>query len=235
MSTIEKDFDRLALLDSQGWSANNHYHNFLLRYVPKKCGRALEVGCGTGAFSRRLAARANHVTAIDLSAEMIRVARSRSDQFPNIEFKVADAMSCDFPAGHFDCIATIATLHHVPTEQALEKLKEALKPGGTLVVLDLVELNRNVLTAEGLGDTFLNTLALASSCGLRLLHNGRLRPPPEVRAAWEEHGKKDSYLTIREIRDLYERLFPGATVRRHLLWRYSVVWQKSPPNRGANG
>ncbi|HEV8587286.1 MAG TPA: class I SAM-dependent methyltransferase [Pyrinomonadaceae bacterium] len=226
MSTIEKDFDRLARLDSQGWSANNHYHNFLLRYVPKKCGRALEVGCGTGAFSRRLAARANHVTAIDLSAEMIRVARSRSDQFPNIEFKVAEAMSCDFPAGHFDCIATIATLHHIPTEQALVKLKEALKPGGTLLVLDLVELKRNFFTAQGLRDTFLNVLAIGASLGLRLIHNGRLRPPPEVRAAWEEHGKTDSYLTIREARELYERLFPGATVRRRLLWRYSVVWQK---------
>jgi SAM-dependent methyltransferase len=225
MSTIEKDFDRLARLDSQGWSANNHYHNFLLRYVPKKCGRALEVGCGTGAFSRRLAARANHVTAIDLSAEMIRVARSRSDQFPNIEFKVAEAMSCDFPAGHFDCIATIATLHHIPTEQALVKLKEALKPGGTLLVLDLVELKRNFFTAQGLRDTLLNVLAIGASLGLRLIHNGRLRPPPEVRAAWEEHGKTDSYLTIREARELYERLFPGATVRRRLLWRYSVVWQ----------
>jgi SAM-dependent methyltransferase len=226
MSTIEKDFDRLARLDSQGWSANNHYHNFLLRYVPKKCDRALEVGCGTGAFSRRLAARANHVTAVDLSAEMIRVARSRSDQFPNIEFKVAEAMSCDFPAGHFDCIATIATLHHIPTEQALVKLKEALKPGGTLLVLDLVELKRNFFTAQGLRDTFLNVLAIGASLGLRLIHNGRLRPPPEVRAAWEEHGKTDSYLTIREARELYERLFPGATVRRRLLWRYSVVWQK---------
>ena len=226
MSTIEKDFDRLALLDSQGWTANNHYHDFLLRHVPENCGRVLEVGCGTGEFSRRLAERAQHVTAIDLSTEMIRVARSRAEKISNIDFEVANLMSRDFPAAQFDCIATIATLHHVPMQQALVKLKDALKPGGILIVLDLLELKRNVFTIEGLRDALLNALAIGASCGLRLIHNGRLRPPPEVRAAWEEHGKTDSYLTMSEARDLYESLFPGAIIRRHLLWRYSVLWQK---------
>src|SRR5882724_2809879 len=114
MSSVEKDFDRLALLDDDGWTQNNHYHDFLLRHVPQDCIHVLEVGCGTGAFSRRLAQRAQRVTAIDLSSEMIRVARSRSTQLSNIDFEVADMMSCDFPAGDFDCIATIATLHHLP-------------------------------------------------------------------------------------------------------------------------
>src|SRR5437868_13585172 len=114
MSTVEKDFDRLALLDDEGWTQNNDYHNFLLRHVPRNCGHALEIGCGTGAFSRRLAKRAQRVTAIDLSAEMIRVARSRSNHLSNLDFEVTDLMSHDFPAEHFDCIATIATLHHLP-------------------------------------------------------------------------------------------------------------------------
>src|ERR1044071_2755509 len=108
---VAKDFDRLALLDSDGWTHNNHYHNFLLRSVPGKCGSALEIGCGTGAFSRLIAERAGQVLAIDLSPGMIRVARSRSARFPNLEFQVADVMTHDFPPGHFDCITTIATLH----------------------------------------------------------------------------------------------------------------------------
>jgi 2-polyprenyl-3-methyl-5-hydroxy-6-metoxy-1,4-benzoquinol methylase len=81
MSAIEKDFDRLALLDDNGWTHNNHYHGFLLRHVPANCSSALEVGCGSGAFSRRLAGCARQVVALDLSAEMIRVARARSEQF----------------------------------------------------------------------------------------------------------------------------------------------------------
>ena len=55
MSTFEADFDRLALLDEEGWTANNHYHDSLLKHLPLNCENALEIGCGTGAFARDLA------------------------------------------------------------------------------------------------------------------------------------------------------------------------------------
>ena len=227
INEIERDFDRLALFDQSGWNGNNHYHNFLLRSVPPNCERVLEIGCGTGALSRRLAQRAEHVTAIDLSSQMIRVARSRSAHFPNIEFEIDDIMTRQLPESEFDCIASIATLHHVPARAVLLKIRDALKPGGGLIVLDLVEPERNLLTANGVADSILNVVAMGASCSLRLFHNGRLRPPREVRAAWAEHGKTDRYLTMDEVRSLYGSLFPGVQIRSHLLWRYSAIWIKS--------
>jgi ubiquinone/menaquinone biosynthesis C-methylase UbiE len=226
MSTIQADFDRLALLDAEGWTQNNHYHNFLLRHVRDGSENAMEVGCGTGAFARCLAERAGHVTALDLSPEMIRVARSRSAKFSNIEFHVADVMSWDFPAAHFDCIANIATLHHLPLREIILKLKAALKPGGVLLVLDLFESERNLLTAAGMVDTFLNLVAMGVSVSLRLIHNGRLKPPREVRAAWDAHGQHDTYPTMSEIRTLCAEILPGAEIKKHLLWRYSIIWRK---------
>jgi 2-polyprenyl-3-methyl-5-hydroxy-6-metoxy-1,4-benzoquinol methylase len=227
LSTIEKDFDRLAQLDEAGWTPINHYHNFLLRHVPTQCENVLEVGCGTGAFSRALALSAKNVTAIDLSSEMIRVARSRSHHFPQVEFEVDDIMTRTLPAAHFDCIATIATLHHLSHAAVLPKLKDALRPGGTLVVLDLYQPETNLLTARGLRDALLHVIAMGTSVSLRLVHRGRLRPPREVRAAWEAHGKTDRYLTMDEARKLYGSIFPGAVVRKHLLWRYSAIWVKT--------
>src|SRR5688572_7411897 len=97
MSSIEADFDRLALLDDEGWTSNNHHHNFILKYVPQNCENAIEIGCGTGAFARLLARRSKRVVALDLSSEMIRVARARSSEFDNLEFQVAHAMTWDFP------------------------------------------------------------------------------------------------------------------------------------------
>src|SRR5712692_7570751 len=236
MSAIQVDFDRLALLDAEGWTQNNHYHKFLLRHVPNACQNALEVGCGTGAFARRLAERAQHVVALDLSTEMIRVARSRAAELRNLEFHVADATSWDFPAAHFDRIATIATLHHLPLREMILKLKAALKPGGVLIVLDLFEPERNLFTAprylpnpDAWLDTFLNIIAMGVSVSLRLIHNGRLKPPREVRAAWAAHEQHDSYPSMSEIRELCVDILPGAKIKRHLLWRYSIVWQK--PNR----
>ena len=226
MSVIQADFDRLALLDAAGWTQNNHYHNFLLRHIRDDCQNALEVGCGTGAFARRLAERARHVVAMDLSPEMIRVARSRSTDSPNLEFHVADATLWDFPAAHFDYIATIATLHHLPLRAMVLKLKTALKPGGVLIVLDLFEPVRNLFTVAGLVDTFLNLVAMGVSVSLRLIHNGRLKPPRAVRAAWAAHEQHDSYPGMSQIRELCAEILPGAEVKKHLLWRYSIIWQK---------
>src|ERR1041384_5754813 len=139
MSSVEADFDRLALLDDEGWTSNNQYHNSLLKHLPANCENALEIGCGTGAFARLLARRCKRVVALDLSPEMIRVARSRSTQFENLEFQLADAMTWDFPQSHFDFVCSIATLHHLDQRQLLLKIKGSLRPRGVLVVLDLVQ------------------------------------------------------------------------------------------------
>ena len=220
MSTVEADFDRLALLDDEGWTSNNQYHNSLLRYVREGCEHALEIGCGTGAFARALAKRCGRVVALDLSAEMIRVARSRSGRFENLEFQLADAMTWSFPQSHFDFVCSIATLHHLEQRELLLRIKNALKPGGVLVVLDLVQ-------SDSLAERMCDVVALGVSGSLRLIHNGRLQPRPEVRRAWEQHGKHDSYLTMGQVRALADEILPGSRIERCLLWRYMLVYQKA--------
>ena len=219
MSSTEADFDRLALLDDEGWTANNHYHNFILKHVPQNCENALEVGCGTGAFARQLAQRSQRVTALDLSSEMIRVARARSTPFDNLEFELADAMTWNFPRSHFDFICSIATLHHLEQRELFVKMRDGLKPRGVLVILDLVE-------SSGVVERLADVIGFGVSSCLRLIHNGRLQPPAAVRTAWEQHGKHDSYATVEQMRGLVADILPGANVRRHLLWRYSLVYQK---------
>lgn len=244
-----------------------------LRHLPSNCHKALEIGCGTGAFARRLAkhleagsagilpalvrtgslsdraagsagkrgphrgspdavlvlpAMNSHVLALDLSPEMIRIARERSARFPNIEFQLADIRDRPLPDEHFDCIASIATLHHLPFTEMLLKMKAALKPGGVLLVLDLFEPARvSDSLVAGLSDSFLNLLAIPVSVTLRLIHHGRLLPRREVRAAWTAHAHHDSYPTMREVRALCAGLLPGAQIKKHLLWRYSIVWEKA--------
>lgn len=220
MSSTEADFDRLALLDDEGWTSNNHYHSSLLKHVPEKCENALEIGCGTGAFARLLAKRCKRVVGLDLSSEMIRVARSRSTQLQNLEFELADVMKWNFRQSHFDFVCSIATLHHLEQRELLLKIKDALRPRGVLVVLDLVQ-------ADSLTERMCDVVALGVSDSLRLIHNGRLQPPAEVRKAWEQHGKQDHYLTTNQVRALAAELLPGASVRRNLLWRYTLVYKKT--------
>jgi SAM-dependent methyltransferase len=219
MVQVQKDFDRIALIADEGWGHNSHYYPFLLRQLPGQYQEALEVGCGTGNFSRLLARHADRVLALDLSPEMTRVARERSAQYPNIEFEVADVTSRRLPADRFDTITSIATLHHVPFGATLAQLSTSLKPGGTLVVLDLYD-------RSGRSERLLDLIAFPASCAWRLARCGRLREPAQARRIWAEHGKHDRYMTFDEIRRIANDLLPGAIVRRHLFWRYSIVWRK---------
>jgi SAM-dependent methyltransferase len=216
---IQSDFDRLAALDDGHWDHNRHYHPFLLRHLPARRGIALEIGCGTGDFARSLVQRFERVVAIDLSPEMVRRARELSHTSENIEYRQADVRTCDLPPAAFDCIATIATLHHLPLDATLKKLDAALRPGGVLLVLDLYE-------PRTLADWAWSAGAFAANLLLRAWKLRRLGDASHVRQAWEEHARHDVYPTLAEIRSTGARLLPGAAVRRHLLWRYSLIWRK---------
>lgn len=216
---VRADFDRIMLLSDDSWNHNTHYYRFLLRQVPAGCGACLDLGCGTGAFSRLLAERCEWVLGLDLSPQAIQMARERSSGFHNIEFQVADATTWDFPSERFDCIASIATLHHLPIPETLKMMARALGIGGTLLILDLFE-------AEGPSELLSGVAAVPANLVLGLLRNGRLREPRAVREAWAEHGRHDTYPTLDEMRRTCKSVLPGALIRRHLLWRYSLVWRK---------
>jgi SAM-dependent methyltransferase len=217
---IREDFDRIALLTEQHGDTGGIYHRFLLRHLPSRCEDALEVGCGTGAFTRLLAARSRRTTAIDLSPRMIRLAEQQSACHPNIEYVLGDVMQLSLPAERYDCVVSLATLHHLPLHQALPKMKAALKPGGTLIIHDLI-------ADSGLVDKLRGALAYAVGAARRFQMTGRIRMPRELRQAWTEHGRAETYLSLREVREMCEQHLPGARVRRHLLWRYTVIWRRS--------
>lgn len=217
--TIRRDFDRVALASDESWNHNAHYHRYLLARIPERCGHVLEIGCGTGGFARLLAERAERVLAIDLSPQMIRLARERSSSHANIDFVEGDVMARQFSQGQFDCVATLTTLHHLPIEAALTKVRKALKPGGVFLCLDLYR--RSTLT-----DLLSDCVAYPASMLLRTIKTGRPNPPRDLRAAYAEHEKTDAYLTLPQIERACADILPGALVTRHLLWRYSIVWKK---------
>lgn len=222
---IQTDFDRLALFSKDGWDHNSHYGDYLLKHVPQDCESALEIGCGTGAFARLMAKRARRVLALDLSPQMIQLARERSREYANIDFQVANVLEWKFPAGQFDCVASIATLHHLPLEEMLTKMKSALKANGTLLVLDLFQ-------GEGLPDVLRSALAVPVNATLQLIKTGRIRPSRAEREAWAEHGQRDVYLTLSQVRKICANILPGAQVRKHLLWRYSIIWKQTAKSPG---
>lgn len=201
-----------------GWNHNNHYHSLLLEAMPNACKRALDIGCGLGEFSRLLASRAQTVVGIDRSAEMIQEARRRSAGVANLVFVEADFLEYPIETGDFDFISLIAVLHHLPFEEAINKIKNGLGAGGVLAVLGLSRDNSPA-----------SLLATAVSIPVHWFYT-LTRPKP--RPVESQIRLTDPSMTLREIRRAAARLLPGAVLRRHLLWRYSLIWQNAPSASG---
>jgi SAM-dependent methyltransferase len=207
---VRADFDAIARLSPPS-TRPDRLTRWLLCHLPERCGDILEIGCGTGEATRFAAARADRVVALDFSPEMVRIARERSAAHPNIGYHAADALTWQYPQERFDAVISIATLHHLPFEPMIAAMKRTLRPGGVLLILDLLDRSHRRYLP-------LNVLALLPT----LLH----RQSAALRRAYRQHGAHDVYLRPREARDVFARHLPGVRVRHHLRWRYSVVWRK---------
>jgi len=215
---IRADFDRIAshstLADRLESAAQR-----LLAAIPLR-SRVLEIGCGTGTFTRELAVkRGARITAIDLAPRMIDVARVRTNANLGIEYCVADFMELS-PRG-FDVVVSINTLHHLPLAAAAERMAEAVVPGGLVLIVDLFD-------ARGVGELPYN--------GLSWLFRKPRAQDPALVAAWSEHAQHEEQLPLRAIRAALRDALPGVSIRRHLGWRYTAMWRRPPdPHMLARG
>lgn len=107
--------------------------------------KVLDVGCGSGWAARLMAqrARAGRVVGIDVSDEMVRLARDESVDYPNVGFQVASAEQLPFNDDEFTHAFSMESLYYyVDIERALEEIRRVLKPAGLFVaVVDLYKEN----------------------------------------------------------------------------------------------
>jgi SAM-dependent methyltransferase len=221
MNRVEviRSFDRIAEHSNESWSHNSHYHRYLLRHLPQGRDSALDIGSGLGQFSRILAGHFSYVEAVDFSPKMVEGAIARSSSVRNLRYRCEDFLEAEFAADRFDCITSIATFHHLPLRQALQKVRQILKPGGRLLMLDLYRNSQ----AQ---DYLFSAVGVVGNVLVRA--DRRENKSAELKNAWVEHAPLDELLTIEELKKTSRELLPKASIRRHVFFRYSLVWEKQP-------
>lgn len=103
--------------------------------------RVLEAGCGVGAQTVLLARNSPEAqfTSVDISSDSVKAAETAAHAagLNNVTFQTADLFALPFPADSFDHVFVCFVLEHLPDPaQALGRLKDVLKPGGTLTVIE---------------------------------------------------------------------------------------------------
>ncbi|MFI6100389.1 class I SAM-dependent methyltransferase [Lentzea sp. NPDC051213] len=202
---------KLQLPEKLRWNHNEWYRRWLLRQLPSQVSSALDVGCGLGDLARAL--KADEVTAIDASARMIERASATSATSDRIKWIHGDVLTHDL--GRYDVVTAEASLHHLPLREGLTRLAELTKPGGTLIVVGLYMMaTRADMAME------LVTLPANAVVGLAKAINGTGGKPHDT-----EMPVVNTAPTLPEIRAAAAEITPGARIRRHVFWRYSLVWR----------
>ncbi|MFD0801521.1 class I SAM-dependent methyltransferase, partial [Streptomonospora algeriensis] len=119
------------------WNHNAHYHDHLLGYVPDHCVRALDIGCGIGAFARRLAGRCAQVEGIDPDPAALAQARERTPRRLGVHYSCTTLADYGIAPGTYSFVSALASLHHMDFAESVRAMAQGLAPGGVLAVLGL--------------------------------------------------------------------------------------------------
>lgn len=138
----------------------NWYLDFLQRNALKKVlsrlkrKRVLDVGCGVGRWSSRLALAGAQVIGFDLAQEMVKIAKNRVARqgFDNIDFIVASTHMLPFVSQSFDAALSVTVMQHIVDKSefrdAVRELIRATKMDGTIILLELAPHDKEDVSVQ---------------------------------------------------------------------------------------
>ncbi len=210
--------------ESEPWNHNAHYHRVILDAAPPGCDRALDVGCGQGALTRRLSRFVADVTGMDRDERSIEIARAhpraRGITYVLGDFLAEPSATWPLRADSFDLVTAVASVHHMDTEAALRRMAELLRPGGVLAVVGLARIGSPADLGPEIPAAIGHRVHLVASAWARRHERGTQAQ------AYQSPIVLPPTLTYRQVRRLAAAVLPGARFRRLLYWRYSLIWTK---------
>ena len=140
--TIASNYDRMNRLMTLGLDRSWRKRAVRELSVLHSSLSALDVACGTGDMAVSLAKRGCTVTGVDLSEEMLAIAKqktaSANSQFSIFNFQLANAEALPFEDATFDAVTcAFGVRNFVHLEKGLNEMLRVLKPAGMMVILEL--------------------------------------------------------------------------------------------------
>ncbi|GII24046.1 class I SAM-dependent methyltransferase [Planosporangium mesophilum] len=183
----------------------------------------LDVACGTGLVARALAVRTRHVTALDVTPEMLETGKARAgaDGLSNVVFQRGDATRLPFLDGSFPLVISRFSLHQVAEpEKVAAEMVRVCRSGGRVVIADLVVppgLPGDPDRVERLRDPSHGAMLTVEAIGLLLTSNGATVRESDVfdverpLGAWLEQARTPGDVGRRISDELRQELDGGAS------------------------
>lgn len=115
-------------------NAGDQYFDIITDSELNKKSRVLDLGCGSGRWTKYMADKAGRIEAVDPS-EAVFSAASTYGNLKNVRFSQAGVDNIPFPDNSFDFIISLGVLHHITdTQMALNSVMKKLKPGGNILL-----------------------------------------------------------------------------------------------------
>ena len=138
-----------------GWSSDagkirwKRRSNMFKEFIGNNSLKVLELGCGTGLFTQELIKTKNFITSIDISEELINIAKQRiiSD---NVNFITENAYKTKFEDNSFDFIVGSSVLHHLELDLALKEMNRLLNKNGKIMFTEPNMLNPQIMVQKNI-------------------------------------------------------------------------------------
>jgi ubiquinone/menaquinone biosynthesis C-methylase UbiE len=145
-----------------------------------------DLGCGTGRATELIAAGVERVIAVDGSESMLGEAARRLEGVDNVDLRAGDLEDLPIGDGELDAALMVLVLHHLDDpSKALAEVARTLRPGGRLVILDMVPHDRLQYQQEmghaWLGFSETDATSRLQSAGFEAVGYRTLSPDPEAR------------------------------------------------------
>lgn len=159
---------------------------FLVEHVGKRLGarpgvRMLSLGSGPAGMEIGFAGQSPgaHIVCMDLNPGLLDLGRERAREYGlDMEFIPTDLNTVQLPAGEFDLVYCAASLHHViELERVAEQITRTLRPGGELIIVDVVTPNGYLMAPK--------TREVARGIWSTLPRKFQLNHTAEARPKWD--------------------------------------------------
>lgn len=197
---------------------------------PTKDLTVLDIGCGNGALLSALSDRIKQGAGVDESAGMIERAQTRTAAHKNLSFSTINSPALPFADDSFDVVISLMSFRYLDWDPLLSEIKRVVKPGGKLLIVDMVTVPVKLSEyPRFLGDK-LRTLFRQQTNAVFKANLQKLVSHP----AWKKMLEYNPIRSEHEMKWYLESRFPGQRLEiLNLGWNARIVaFDSGPVERG---